>query len=95
MERRRQPRTELAYPCWLIVGDGPPVQACMKDVSTTGARIVTQPNTVLPDRFTLALTANLKVQRLCHVAWSEGNEAGLTFVSADDKSTAATRKIVF
>jgi hypothetical protein len=36
----------------------------------------------------------LNVQRLCHVAWSDDNEAGLTFVSADDKITAV-RKIVF
>jgi PilZ domain-containing protein len=94
MEKRRQRRTELAYPCWLIVGDGPPIRACLKDATAAGARIVIPPNTVLPDRFTLALTANLNVQRLCHVAWSDDNEAGLTFVSADDKITAV-RKIVF
>jgi hypothetical protein len=59
----------------------------LKDVSKTGARIVTKPETLLPDRLTLALTADRKVQRLCRVAWREGNEAGLNFISADSKTS--------
>ena len=85
-QKRREPRARLVYPCWIIVGDDPPIPAVMKNVSKTGANIVTKPATVLPDRLTLALTADRKVQRLCRVAWREGNEAGLYFISADDKT---------
>jgi hypothetical protein len=40
------------------------------------------------------LSCEVSDQLLCHVAWSGGNEAGLTFISADNKTTAI-RKIVF
>lgn len=87
-QKRSEPRHAVTYPCWIVIGDEPPIQARMLDASKSGVRIVTKDELTLPDRFTLALTADRKVLRHCRVAWIDGNQVGLSFIKSQDAAKA-------
>lgn len=79
--KRREPRQSIMIPCWLMLAEGdPPVEGWLRDVSKSGARVVTETSELqLPEQFTLALTADLKVCRHCELAWRTGNQFGVRF----------------
>lgn len=80
-DKRRETRQSIRIPCWLLARQGePPIEGWLRDVSRSGARVVTaSADLALPEQFTLALTADLKVRRVCQLAWSRGNQLGVRF----------------
>ncbi len=68
----------------LDVGDGSASTACeILDISEGGARLrplMCAPD-LLPDRFTLLLSACGRVRRTCRVAWRSKSDLGVQFSS--------------
>jgi len=69
----------------LDLGDGSASMACeVLDISHGGARLrplMCAPD-IVPDRFTLLLSADGKVRRFCRVAWRTDGELGVEFAAA-------------
>jgi hypothetical protein len=62
--------------------DGTAIGPCMMvNVSATGACLVLESSTPLPERFMLVLSHNGSLQRRCTVAWQTGTTAGIHFVA--------------
>lgn len=82
-EKRKDHRQPLKYPAKIDLGDGAPHLPCeLMDVSVSGARIIVEDQSKLPDRFILLLAAEHGTMRRCKVIWREDNSLGLEFVKA-------------
>jgi hypothetical protein len=82
-DKRREPRQNIKIRCWLMIEQGQaPIEAWIRDVSNSGARAaIASSDLKLPEQFTLAFTADLKVRRSCQLAWHTGNQFGVRFTT--------------
>ncbi len=65
----------------VVDGAGSPLAHCIiLDISATGARLRLTSEPELPKRFTLHLSRDGRVRRLCEIVWREGSDMGLRFV---------------
>ena len=80
-DQRKNRRRALGYRARInaIGGDGQ-IFCIIKDVSESGARVVTSSPDQLPDAFILCLTADGLPRRHCRVVWRSETEAGVSFV---------------
>jgi hypothetical protein len=79
-EQRRSRRKPIRHIGWIATAEDGVLQRCLiSDVSDTGARIEVESIYDLPDEFTLLLTRDAKMRRVCRVVWRYGVEAGLQF----------------
>jgi len=79
-ELRKKPRRQFHYVAKVVIDESGTVVPCsIADISETGARIVLESDTMLPDRFVLLLTATGEARRYCHVVWRSGTAVGVTF----------------
>jgi hypothetical protein len=77
-EPRRQMQRHLA---WLTVDDEMTKTECLVlDVSPGGARIVTDAEIDVRDRFRLALVPDHSKRQPCEVVWRRGKMFGIKFV---------------
>jgi hypothetical protein len=82
-QRREYARKSLSYRARIIADDQSWTYPCeIFDVSVGGARlaIYCPPQTPLPQQFMLQLSEVTHTNRLCEVAWRQGNEVGVRFV---------------
>ena len=81
-EKRRSPRRGV---CWngLIFDDqGQIIAQCfMMDVSASGAKLILEAGTIVPDLFVLTLARNAAVRRNCEVVWRAATSIGVRFVA--------------
>jgi hypothetical protein len=78
---RRSPRTPSRRAASINVGDGSPDRPCvMWDMSDKGAKLATVRPLLLPERFTLVLSATL--HRRCQVMWRSEKFVGVQFIDA-------------
>ena len=77
----REPRRHLnRRPTWMTV-DGTTKSECfVLDVSPGGAKIVTDAEIDVRDRFGLALVPDRPKRQLCEVVWRRGNICGVKFL---------------
>jgi len=54
----------------------------MNDVSAVGAKLELQPESEIPDEFTLLLSKYGNVSRKCKVLWRSKNSVGIRFIPA-------------
>ncbi|WP_439575087.1 PilZ domain-containing protein [Phreatobacter sp.] len=90
--RRKAARRDLTYVATLVGVDAVPLGRCsVLDISTTGVRLATDPETIVPEEFVLALTSTRTVQRACRLVWRNEDELGAEFqpVEIDDVTTRA------
>jgi hypothetical protein len=79
-DKRRASRKPIRYFGWIATAEAGVMQRCLiSDVSDTGARIDVQSIDRVPDRFTLLLTRNAKMRRVCEVIWRQGTGLGVRF----------------
>jgi hypothetical protein len=78
----REPRRQLnKRPTWITV-DGTTRSECfVLDVSPGGAKIMTEAEIAVGDRFGLALVPDRPKRQPCKVVWHRGNIYGVKFLS--------------
>ena len=78
----REPRRQLhKHAAWMTVDDGVTRHECIVlDVSPGGARIVTDAEIDVADRFKLALVPDHPKRQPCEVVWRRGRMFGIKFV---------------
>ncbi len=79
-ELRRKTRRQFRYTASILADNSaPPVSCSISDISETGARLVLEKDTTLPDKFILLLTANGGALRHCRMVWRTGLAIGVEF----------------
>jgi hypothetical protein len=80
---QREPRRLLhKQPAWLTLDNGMTKHECFAlDVSPGGARIVTDVEIDVSDRFELALVPAHPKRQPCEVVWRRGKTYGIKFLS--------------
>ena len=79
-EVRKKPRQPFHYAAKIFTDGATPPQKCtIADVSQTGARIVLDSDSQLPDRFILVLSRSGATRRRCRVVWRNGTTVGVAF----------------
>ena len=80
-DNRRAKRQPIHYPAWLLVAaSGQPVECMIIDMSDSSARIALRSQIIaLPNKFTLLLDKNGKVQRQCKIVWANPGNVGVRF----------------
>src|SRR5579872_6241190 len=81
-EQRKSPRRAVSTPGIVFATNGKPIVECkLRDVSATGAQIVLDKETPLPERFVLAMSRDGKVRRQCSLVWQFSIMVGARFAS--------------
>jgi hypothetical protein len=79
-ELRRKPRRLFHYNAAILTdGKSPPRTCAIADISESGARILLESDSELPDRFLLLLSRNGQARRKCRVVWRNGLVVGVEF----------------
>lgn len=52
----------------------------IRDISATGAQLILEEQTAMPDRFTLVIDRG-EATHECHLVWQKGDKAGVSFVT--------------
>jgi hypothetical protein len=79
-ELRRKPRRLFHYNASILTdGKSPPRTCAIADISETGARLLLESDSELPDRFLLLLSRNGDARRKCRVVWRDGLVVGVEF----------------
>lgn len=76
IEKRKHPRRDLGLAA--CVTWPRPVPCKISDLSATGARLTTDHMDLLPDKFDLALNAD--IMRRCQVVWRRKDQVGVKFL---------------
>jgi PilZ domain len=78
---RRAVRQASSATAYLYSADGWPLGECqMRDVSSTGAKLMHEIEDEMPERFLLSFSRDGKVRRHCQVVWKKEKEIGVRFV---------------
>ena len=80
---QREPRRQMnGRPAWLMLDDDTSKHECaVHDVAPGGAKIATDVEIDVGDRFGLALVASHDRRQRCEVVWRRGNTFGVKFLS--------------
>jgi hypothetical protein len=80
VELRRKPRRQFHYNANILTDGKSPARTCaIADISETGARLLLESDSELPDRFILLLSRNGDARRKCRVVWRDGLVVGVEF----------------
>ena len=64
----------------MLLRDGKPNLPCtLVDISSSGARLIVDDATEVPNRFTIVMTEQGVPRRLCRLIWRGENDVGVTF----------------
>ena len=79
-ELRKKPRRTFHYNARILFGgDIAPIKCSIADISESGARLVLECDSELPEKFILLLTPKGDPRRHCRVVWREGLTVGVEF----------------
>jgi hypothetical protein len=79
-ELRKKPRRQFHYNAAILTdGKTPPRTCAIADISETGARLLLESDSELPNRFLLLLSRNGEARRKCRVVWRNGLLVGVEF----------------
>ena len=82
---RKSPRRDIATPGMVYNADGQAFLACMvRNVSASGGNLELSKDIPLPKFFTLALTPDGNVRRLCKPVWQLSTVVGVRFTTKPD-----------
>ena len=77
---RKSPRHIVSTAGMIYDADGRSIMTCVvRDISATGARLALSKDEPLPAVFSLALTRDTNVHRLCETVWQLATVAGVRF----------------
>ena len=79
--RKREVRRSLRQSAWITLDGGFAARQCVvQDISTAGARITMDDQSVPSDRLRLAFARDARTGRNCQVVWRRGKSLGVKFV---------------
>jgi hypothetical protein len=79
-ENRKNLRRPIAYPAFIDLGDGSPIECTLCDASQEGALLAVAEPDGVPDEFILALSSDGAARRRCRVAWRTEDQVGVEFL---------------
>jgi hypothetical protein len=80
---RKKPRRPFHYNAYIVTdGKSQPRTCAISDISDSGARILLESDSALPNRFVLLLSRNGGARRKCRVVWRNGLVVGVEFPDA-------------
>ena len=79
--KKREARKSLSQPGWITLDGGFAARQCVvKDMSTTGAKVIIEDPNTLPAKLRLAFSRDARTGRACEVVWRRGKSVGVQFV---------------
>jgi hypothetical protein len=79
--RKREVRRSLRQSAWIILDGGFAARQCVvQNISTAGARITMDDQSVASGRLRLAFARDARTGRNCQVVWRRGKSLGVKFV---------------
>jgi hypothetical protein len=79
--RKREERRSLRQSAWITLDGGFAARQCVvQDISTAGARITMDDQSVASGRLRLAFARDARTGRNCQVVWRRGKSLGVKFV---------------
>jgi hypothetical protein len=79
--KKREARKSLSQPGWITLDGGFAARQCVvKDMSTTGAKVIIEDPNTLPAKLRLAFSRDARTGRACEVVWRRGKSVGVKFV---------------
>jgi hypothetical protein len=79
--RKREVRRSLRQSAWITLDGGFAARQCVvQDISTAGARITMDDQSVASGRLRLAFARDARTGRNCQVVWRRGKSLGVKFV---------------
>jgi hypothetical protein len=79
--RKREVRRSLRQSAWITLDGGFAARQCVvQDISTAGARITMDDQSVGSGRLRLAFARDARTGRNCQVVWRRGKSLGVKFV---------------
>jgi hypothetical protein len=79
--KKREARKSLSQPGWITLDGGFAARQCVvKDMSTTGAKVIIDDPNTLPAKLRLAFSRDARTGRACEVVWRRGKSVGVKFV---------------
>lgn len=79
--KKREARKSLSQPGWITLDGGFAARQCVvKDMSTTGAKVIVEDPNTLPAKLRLAFSRDARTGRACEVVWRRGKSVGVKFV---------------
>lgn len=71
----------IHYPAWIDIGGRSALRDCLVyDISESGAKLTVAGEEQVPDNFTLLLSCDGGIRRICQVAWRSGFNIGIKFL---------------
>jgi hypothetical protein len=79
--RKREVRRSLRQSAWITLDGGFAARQCVvQDISTAGAKITMDDQSVASGRLRLAFARDARTGRNCQVVWRRGKSLGVKFV---------------
>ena len=79
--RKREVRRSLRQSAWITLDGGFAARQCVvQDISTAGAKITMDDQSVASDRLRLAFARDARTGRNCQVVWRRGKSLGVKFI---------------
>jgi hypothetical protein len=79
--KKREARRSLRQSAWITLDGGFAARPCVvQDISTAGARITIDDQSVSSHRLRLAFARDARTGRNCQVVWRRGKSLGVKFV---------------
>jgi hypothetical protein len=82
-EGRKGRRIQANAPAWLEAQQGRLFPCILENIGHEGAQLCVSPDVACPSRFTIRLTADGRVKRVCRVIWQRNTRIGVRFVRTD------------
>jgi len=78
-DNRKDRRQPMRYTAWVAAGPKQLYRCVVSDVSESGARIVVEDSSQIPNCFFLFLSPTGRARRACRVAWRNATQLGVKF----------------
>ena len=91
-DNRKDRRRPMRYTAWVAVGPKQLHRCVVSDISESGARIVVENSSLIPDCFFLFLSPTGAARRACRVAWRNATQIGVKFEASLAEAEAAAQR---
>jgi hypothetical protein len=82
VNRKRDVRRSIQQSGWITLDGGFAARPCnVEDLSTSGAKLVVDDPTAVPNKMRLAFTRDARASRPCEVVWRRGKTLGVRFIA--------------
>ena len=91
-DNRKDRRRPMRYTAWVALGPKQLHRCVVSDISESGARIVVEDSSQIPNCFFLFLSPTGAARRACRVVWRNGVQFGIKFEASLAEAEAAAQR---